>query len=178
MKSKIIASGFGGQGVVMVGNVIAFAAFEEGKHTTFMVSYGAEMRGGTAHSITIVSDEEIASPIVTNPNIAIIMNRPSLDKFEPLMEKDSLLIINTSLVDRKVERKDLNVIEIKATDIANELGNPMVANMVALGALMKKTNMFKPETVIKAMKEVLTESKKAFFEINEKAIMRGMQEVK
>ncbi|MFC1800555.1 2-oxoacid:acceptor oxidoreductase family protein [Nanoarchaeota archaeon] len=176
MQDKITIAGFGGQGVVLLGNTLAYGALFEGKHTTNMVSYGAEMRGGTANSTTIISDNEILSPVVDKPSIAIIMNQPSLDKFEPKVEEKGVIFVNSTLIKSKVERSDLVVVEVPATEIANELGNVRIANMVMLGAFIAKTKLLSLETAKKALAKVL-ESKKDLIEINETAIERGMKHV-
>ena len=151
---KIIISGFGGQGVVLAGSLLANAALLENKKVAGMISYGAEVRGGTANSTTIISDEDITSPVVDKPNIVIALNQPSLDKYKDNVEKNGFLVINTSLAD-EIESKDVNVVRIDATNIANELGNIRVANIVAVGALIKKSNILKLENAKKALPLVL-----------------------
>ena len=128
------------------------------------------------NSTTIISDSEIISPVVDNPNVVISMNAPSLDKFEPKVEKDGLIFLNSSLKKREVERKDVDVVEVPATEVAHELGNVRVANMVMLGAFIKKTNALSLDSVKKALAKVL-ETKKELIEVNEKAIERGMSYV-
>ncbi len=175
MTEKIIIAGFGGQGVVLAGNVLAKTAIEEGKNITAMVSYGVEMRGGTANTTIVISDEEIASPVVDNPTTAIILNQPSLDKFEPLVEKNGLLIINSSLVKREIERKDVEVIKIPATDLANELGNTRVANLILLGAFIKKTNILTLDKVLEILPGAFPKHKQDLIEINKKALQKGAE---
>ena len=170
---KIIISGFGGQGVVLAGSLLANAALLENKKVAGMISYGAEVRGGTANSTTIISDEDITSPVVDKPNIVIALNQPSLDKYKDNVEKNGFLVINTSLAD-EIESKDVNVVRIDATNIANELGNIRVANIVAVGALIKKSNILKLENAKKALPLVL-KGKKELVEINEKALMKGVE---
>ncbi len=177
MEQKITIAGFGGQGVIMLGNLLAYAAVYDGKHTTNMASYGAEMRGGTANSTTIISDREIMSPVVEKPNIIIVMSQQSLDKFEPKVAANGIIFFDSSLIKRKAQCKDVAVVEVPATDIANELGNVKVANMVMLGAFIKKTNLLSLGAVKKALKKML-ESKQSLVEINEKAIERGMSHVR
>ena len=173
---KIIIAGFGGQGVVLAGNILARAAILENKHVTGMVAYGAEMRGGTAYSTVIISDQEIASPVVENPNIGIILNQPSLDKFEEDIEKNGTLVINSSLIERDVKRDDLKLIKIDSTKIADELGNIRVTNIVTLGALIKKTAMLKMESIEKAIEELFSEKKPELIEINKKALQKGAEQ--
>jgi 2-oxoglutarate ferredoxin oxidoreductase subunit gamma len=171
---KIIIAGYGGQGVVAAGNVIARACVIEGKNVTGMVSYGAEMRGGTANSTIVISDIEIASPVVEKPDIAVVMNQPSLDKFEPLLLPGGLAIVNTSLADRPVRRQDVRVAKIDASQIAHELGNVRVANIVALGAFIKKTNLLKPTSVQQAIADLFTTKKAELIELNLRALAEGM----
>ncbi len=172
-EAKIIIAGFGGQGVVLTGNILARAGMAEDKHVTGMVSYGAEMRGGTANSTVVVSDREIASPFVVNPNIAIILNQPSLDKFEEKLLSDGLIVINTSMISREVKRSDIEVVKIAATDIANKLGNVRVANIVLLGAFIKKSGLLKAESVTQAIEELFSSKKPELVEINKKAFQEG-----
>ena len=175
-ETKIIIAGFGGQGVVLTGNVIARAAVIEGKNITGMVSYGVEMRGGTANASVIVSDGEIASPFVEYPNAAIILNHPSLDKFEPVLAENCDLVINTSMIHRCVERHDINVGCIDASNIAREsIGNSKVANIVALGAFIKETELFTPESIEQAIKDLFAKKKPELAEINIKAFRVGIE---
>jgi len=173
MQEKIKIAGFGGQGVVLAANVLAQAAVFEGKNVAAMVSYGVEMRGGTANSTLIISDEEIASPVIDTPNSVIILNQPSLDKFEDKVERNGWLILNESLVKRDVKRKDVRVVKIKATDAANELGNMKVANLVLLGAFIKKTKIVDLDTAIKILPKAFPKHKENLVEINKKALLRG-----
>ena len=173
MEHKIIIAGFGGQGVVLAGSLLANAALLENKKVAGMISYGAEVRGGTANSSTIISDEEITSPVIDKPNMVIALNQPSLDKYKDNVEKNGFLVINTSLAE-EIENKDINIIRIDATNIANELGNVKTANIVAVGALIKKSKIFKLEDARKALPLVL-KGKKELIEINEKALMKGVE---
>jgi len=170
---KIIIGGFGGQGVVLAGTVLAKAAMSEDKHVTQMVSYGAEMRGGTANSTVVISDTEIASPVIERPDAAILLNQPSLDKFEERIVSGGLAVINSSLVSREVQRRDLEVVKIEATEIANRLGNVRVANIVALGAFIEKTNLLKTQSVERSIEELFSEKKAGLIEINKKALTEG-----
>ncbi len=170
---KIIIAGFGGQGVVLAGSLLANAALLENKKVAGMISYGAEVRGGTANSATIISDEEIASPIVDKPNIVIALNQPSVDKYKDKIEKDGFLVINTSLAE-EIKNKDINIVKIDATRIASDLGNVKAANIVAVGALIKKTNILKLEDAKKALPLVL-KGKQELVDINEKALMKGVE---
>src|SRR5512133_3706502 len=140
MLAEIIIAGFGGQGVMVAGQLLAHAGMEEGKQVAWIPSYGPEMRGGTANCTVIISDEEVGSPVVTNPGIASVLNLPSLDKYEPLVQPGGLLLYNSSIIDRRPERTDLRVVAIPANDEAAALGNPRLANTIMLGALLGLTN--------------------------------------
>ena len=170
---KIIIGGFGGQGVVSAGTILARAAMAEDRFVTQMVSYGAEMRGGTANSTVVISDSEIASPVIERPDVAILLNQPSLDKFEERIVSGGLAVVNTSMVAREVKRDDLDVVKIDATDTANRLGNVRVANIVALGALVAKTGLVKTASVERAIEEMFSRKKAGLVEINKKALAEG-----
>ena len=172
-ETKIVIGGFGGQGVVLAGTVLAKAAMFEDKHVTQMVSYGAEMRGGTANSTVVISDAEIASPVIERPDAAILLNQPSLDKFEERIVTGGLVVVNTSLVARQVQREDLEVVEVAATDTANQLGNVRVANIVALGAFIGQTGIVKTASVERAIEELFSQKKSGLIEINKKALAEG-----
>ncbi len=172
-ETKILIAGFGGQGVVVAGNIIARACVIEDKNVTGMISYGAEMRGGTANATVIISDAEIVSPFVERPNIAIIMNQPSLDKFEPTIVSGGLAVLNTSLVDRDLKRDDVDTVKIDASVIARELGNVRVANIVALGAFIEKTGLLDPASVATAIEDLFSSKKAQMVEINKKALLEG-----
>ena len=178
MLEKVIIAGFGGQGVMLMGRLLAYAGMLEGKNVAWMPSYGPEMRGGTANCTVIISSEEIASPVVPDPMSIIAMNKPSLDKFEPTVQKDGLILVNSSLVEQKVNRDDVSVVEVPANDIANELGNTKVANMVALGAYIKKSEVVKLETIFKALEKALTGPKQKLIDINKQALKQGAELVK
>ena len=173
MEHKIIIAGFGGQGVVLAGNVLAQTALVENKHVAAMVAYGVEMRGGTANCTVTISDEEIASPVVDSPTTAIILNQQSLNKFEDLIEKDGLLLVNSSLTERGIRRTDIEVIKIPATDIANELGNAKVANLIMVGAFVKKTNLLGLQNVVDTLTKAFPKHKQDLIEINKKALLKG-----
>jgi len=178
MLERIIISGFGGQGVMLMGRLLAYAGMIEGKKVAWMPSYGPEMRGGTANCTVLISSNEIGSPIVSHPKILIAMNQPSLDKFEPNVRENGLIILNSSLIKREVKRKDVNIIKIPADDIAAKLGNPRAANMVALGAYVKKSGVVKSETIFKALEKALTGPKQKLLDINKKALKQGAELVK
>lgn len=172
MENKIIIAGFGGQGVLLIGKMLAYAGMMEGKEVSWLPSYGPEMRGGTANCTVVISDKPVGSPVVKSPNILIVLNRPSLDKFEPFVKKDGLLIINSSLIDRKSDRKDIEVLYVPANEIALRCGSPKAANMVALGALIGKTEILKIESIEETIKETFSEKEK-IVNLNLKALREG-----
>ncbi len=173
MHEEIIFSGFGGQGALFAGQLLTYAGLEDGQQVTWIPSYGPEMRGGTAHCTVIISDEPIGSPIIRNPSIAVVLNPPSLEKYEPLMVPGGLLIINSSLVSRETKRTDIDVLRIPANNLADELGNAKMANVVLLGALLAKRPLMSLETIDRILDEHLTGKKKQFIEPNKRALRRG-----
>jgi 2-oxoglutarate ferredoxin oxidoreductase subunit gamma len=175
MEKGLIIAGFGGQGVMLAGELLAEAGKEEGKYVTFLPSYGPEMRGGTANCDVIISDEPIASPVIGHPEAAIIMNLPSLDKFESLMKKNGLLVLNKTLIPREVQRKDVRVLQIDAQTIAREIGNEKVTNMILLGAYNEIEKTVKLESLKNALKHFLTGKKEKLIGINEKALDKGVE---
>jgi 2-oxoglutarate ferredoxin oxidoreductase subunit gamma len=136
MQIEIILAGFGGQGIMFAGQILSYASMDTGKQVTWIPSYGPEMRGGTANCTVVISDEEIGSPLVQYPPVALAMNLQSLDKYEPLMRKGGTLVVNSSMVDRPAKRDDITAIFVPANDIAEEIGDKRLANMVAIGALL------------------------------------------
>lgn len=180
LEQKIIIAGFGGQGVVKLGHFIAYAHHFEGRTITEMISYGPEMRGGTANSQIRISKKKIGSPFVNEPNVLIAMNQPSLEKFEPLLQRGGLLIYNSSLISHPPIRADIEVLRIPATETANELGNVMVANVVLFGAYVEYTKSCDKETILeKSLLKVLEEEGKSnYFEINTKAFLEGVNYVR
>ncbi len=177
-ETKIIIAGFGGQGTVLAGSILAKAAMFEGKNVTQMVSYGAEMRGGTANSTVIISDSAIASPVIDHPDIAIVLNQLSLDKFEDQIVDNGLVVLNSTLVSREVKRSDLDVVEVDATQIALGLGNIRVANIICLGAFIKKTDLLKTESITGAIEDLFSGKKTGLVEINKLALHRGKENCK
>lgn len=175
MEKKVIIAGFGGQGVMLAGELLAEAGKEENKYVTFLPSYGPEMRGGTANCDVIISDEPIASPIISYPEAAIILNLPSLDKFEPAMKKDGLLVLNKSLIPREVKRNDLRVVDVDAQTIAKELGNEKIVNMILLGVYVAIEKPVSLNSVKNAMKLFLKGNKEKFIPVNEKALEKGAE---
>lgn len=172
---QIIFAGFGGQGILSMGKFLAYAGMDADMNVSWLPSYGPEMRGGTANCSVILSDEPVGSPIVTKADTVVIMNRPSIDKFEPIIEPNGLLIMDSDLVNREPERKDITVIKIPAQTIAEELGTKTIANMVLLGALVEKTKIVSMDTLLGALK---AHGKEKFFEMNKKALEKGASFIK
>ncbi len=177
MIHSFVFAGFGGQGVMLMGQVLAQAGMIEGKHVTWFPSYGPEMRGGTANCTVVVSDEPVASPVVENPLEVVAMNIPSLIKFEPKVKPKGYLFINSSVVDRKPTRTDIHVFEIPVNDIAERLGNVKVANMVMLGAVVEVTKCVKLDSLIESMKYKLSGRSSQIIELNIKAVYEGSRHV-
>jgi 2-oxoglutarate ferredoxin oxidoreductase subunit gamma len=178
MYQGVIMAGFGGQGVVSGGILMTYAGMMDGKHVTFFPAYGAEMRGGTANCSVVISSEEIASPVVAFPDTILVMNEPSLAKFEPTLRKGGLMFLNSSLVESRSKRGDIKTFEIPANDIAAELGNVKCANMVMIGAYMKKTGAVDLETIKKSIGKVYVRANEKILEMNRKAIDRGAALIK
>ena len=173
MYQGVIMSGFGGQGIVSAGILLAYAGMVDGKHVTFFPAYGAEMRGGTANCSVVVSSEEVASPVVSSPDSVIVMNEPSLLKFEPTLKPEGLLLINKSLVSSQPKRDDVNTAIIDANKIAEEIGTVKCANMVMLGALINHTKAVSLESIIKTLPKVFPRAKKEMIDINVEALKKG-----
>jgi 2-oxoglutarate ferredoxin oxidoreductase subunit gamma len=173
MYQGVIMSGFGGQGIISAGILLAYSGMVDGKHVTFFPAYGAEMRGGTANCSVVVSTEEVASPVVSSPDSLIVMNEPSLLKFEPSIKPNGLLLINSSLVSSQPKRGDVNVVTIEANKIAEEIGTLRCANMVMLGALINHTHAVSLESMTKTLPKVFPRAKKEMLQINEEALQKG-----
>jgi 2-oxoglutarate ferredoxin oxidoreductase subunit gamma len=168
----VIMAGFGGQGLMFIGKLLAYSAMRTGKHVTWIPSYGPEMRGGTANCTVVISDEEIGSPVITSPKALIIMNNPSLEAFESRLQTQGTLFLNSSLITHRPTRSDIKVVEMPANDIAVEIGEKRVANMVMLGAYIAKTNIVSRENVIEGLKEFF-KKKIQFLNVNTKAFEKG-----
>lgn len=173
MTDNIIITGFGGQGILFVGKILAYAALLKGKQLSWLPSYGPEMRGGTANCHVIVSDEPVGSPIIINPNILISMNKPSLEKFEKDVVPGGTIIYDKTLIDRTVERNDVTVVPVDATGIATREGKAHMANMIMLGALLKATGIFSLDEIKAGVEKAVPASKKEMAEINMKLIEEG-----
>jgi len=174
INEAIICAGFGGQGIMTLGKVLVEAGVMSGMHVTWLPSYGAEVRGGTAHSMVHISEHAIASPVVKEPDIAIIMNGPSLDKFENKIKKKGFLILNSSMVSKKVTRKDIEIIEAPLTDEAIKLGNVRVANMIATGILAEKKKIFGKDVLMEVI-DKMAQGREEIIPVNVKAVERGLE---
>lgn len=173
MQTEIILSGFGGQGALFAGMVLAYAGMGSGQQVTWLPCYGPEMRGGTAHVDVIISPEEIGSPLVPHPDIALVLNNPSFEKYEPLVKERGVLVYNSSLISAPLRRTDISYVAIPASDIAAKLGDVKIANMVGLGALISVTHLLPLATVIQALYEHLLQNKLILLALNELALRQG-----
>ena len=172
---EMIFAGSGGQGTLSMGKFLAYAGMDSDMNVSWLPSYGPEMRGGTANCAVILSDEPVGSPIVSKPGTLVVMNRPSLDKFEDSVAKGGILIMDSDLVDRMPTRDDIEVISIPAQTEAANIGSKQIANMVLLGALVKKTGIVSMEMILTSLKD---HGKEKFFEINKMALERGASYIK
>jgi 2-oxoglutarate ferredoxin oxidoreductase subunit gamma len=171
---EIIIAGFGGQGILSAGRLLAYAGMLENKHVSWLPSYGPEMRGGTANCHVIISDEPVGSPILNQATTLIVMNGPSLDKFENVVVEGGMIISDSSLVEGHPKRTDVEVYEIPASMMASEMGNQTYANIIILGKLLAKTNIVSKESFIEALKKVLPEKKHYLIPEEVKALESGM----
>lgn len=172
-ENQIVIAGFGGQGLLFSGKVLAYAGLHEGRHLSWLPSYGPEMRGGTANCNVILSDRDVGSPIVTHPDILMVMNTPSLDKYEDDVQPGGKIFVDSSLISRKVRRADVDVYYIPATQMAIDLGVPTLANMVLLGALVEKTGCIENESLDAALQKVIPARRANMLELNRKALQAG-----
>jgi len=178
MEKSFVFAGFGGQGVILAGKLLAQAGTDYGLEVTWLPSYGPEMRGGTANCTVVLSDEPIGSPVVDNPTALVAMNLPSLNRFEKTVAEAGTIVINSSLVTRPAQRDDVHVLNVPANDIAVSLGNPRAANMVALGAIVKATGVIPLELIKSTMARVLGHKDTAkLIAVNEQALDAGYNAV-
>jgi 2-oxoglutarate ferredoxin oxidoreductase subunit gamma len=175
---EIICAGFGGQGVLSMGSIIAYAGMNEGKEVSWMPSYGPEMRGGTANCIVIVADNRISSPIITKFDTAIVLNQPSLDKFEKAVKPGGLLMYEQSTIINPPTRDDIDIVCIPAIEEADKLKAKQVANMVMVGAFLEKRPLVKIDTIVNTLKKALPEHRHNLIPVNEQALKRGKELVK
>ncbi len=172
---EIVMAGFGGQGIMSAGSLVAYAGMMNDKHVSWFPMYGPEKRGGTAACHVIVSDEPVGSPIVNNPDVLIIMNRPSLDKYEDIVKEGGIIISDSSITDRRSSRRDVDIYEIPATKMSSEeMGNSVFANVILLGKLLELTNIIPKDVVMEAIKHVLPEKKHYMIPDEIKALELGM----
>ena len=175
MLIRTIFSGFGGQGVLSMGSTIANAAMHEGKYVTYLPSYGVEVRGGTANCTVVVSDEEIASPVASEPEFVVAMNQPSFVRFQGVLPSGGLICVNASMVDVSSARTDIEVVAVPTADLAEELGTQKVANMVMLGALIRVSDVVSFEFLLDHLTEILGEGKSSMKKLNKAALERGFE---
>ncbi|MGD9048603.1 MAG: 2-oxoacid:acceptor oxidoreductase family protein [Anaerolineae bacterium] len=178
MHEEVIISGFGGQGALFAGQLLTYTGLDEGLHVSWIPSYGPEMRGGTAHCIVILSDDEIGSPIIQRPSICIVMNPPSMDKYDPLVKPGGLLVANSTLVRARSERDDIKTVYVPANALAAELGNVKMANVVLLGAMLGAREILSIESVKRTLDDHIPERRKHIIAPNKHALDRGVQYVR
>ena len=175
MKEEIIIAGFGGQGVLSMGKILAYSGLMEGKEVTWMPAYGPEQRGGTANVTVIISDDKISSPILSKYDVAIILNQPSMEKFEAKVKPGGILIYDGYGIIHPPTRQDITVYRIDAMDAANEMNNSKAFNMIVLGGLLKLKPMVSLDSVVRGLKKTLPERHHHLIPMNEEAIRRGME---
>ena len=173
-----IFAGFGGQGVLLIGQLIAYAGMYEGRNVSWLPSYGPEMRGGTANCSVVVSDDPIASPVLSMADCVIAMNTPSLEKFEANVNPGGKLFINSSIIEKKATRTDIDVYYVPCNEIADQLGNPKVLNMAMLGAFLEATNVVKVDSVLDALLYKLGEKKAKLIPLNRQTIEMGAASIR
>lgn len=175
MTTNILLAGFGGQGILFAGKFIAYKGLTEGRELSWLPSYGPEMRGGTANCSVILSDDPVGSPIVSEPDVLIVMNLPSLDKYEKTVVPGGKIFVDSTLIERKVERGDVDVYYIPATSLAQQIGAPTLANMIMVGKFIKETGAVSHDNLDAALKKVVSARHQDLFDINLKAINTGYE---
>ena len=173
MEYQIVIAGFGGQGLLFAGKVLAYAALTEQRELSWLPSYGPEMRGGTANCNVIISDNPVGSPIVQNPNVLMVMNTPSLDKYEKSVAPGGKIFVDSTLISRKVEREDVEVFYIPATKMATDMGMPTLANMILLGAIVKATGCITDAGMLAGLNKIIPAMKANLLDANLKCIQAG-----
>ncbi|MBN2255340.1 MAG: 2-oxoacid:acceptor oxidoreductase family protein [Deltaproteobacteria bacterium] len=173
MMKKTVFAGFGGQGVLMMGYAFAMAVMNDGKQITYLPAYGAEMRGGTANCTVAVSDEEIFSPVSSAPDYAVILNNPSLIKYESMIATGGTLFINSSLVTTAITRDDISVVKVPAGDMAKKLRNERISNMIMLGAFVSRSQLTSMESILNALAEITKGKKSSLMKSNKKGLDAG-----
>lgn len=174
MQSEVMFAGFGGQGILLIGKILAHAAMEEGFEVAWIPSYGPEMRGGTAYCTVVISKRPVGSPIIKNPKHLVAMNRPSLEKFAPIVKPGGVILINTSLIPIEAGRSDVDVLKVPAVEIATELGNAKAANIVALAAFIARSRLVTVETLKHCVQSEFAK-KPNVIELNLKALDQGVR---
>ncbi len=172
MQNDVIMAGFGGQGILLIGKMLAYAGMHEGKEVSWLPSYGPEMRGGTCNCTVVISDKPVGSPVIQSPGAVLAMNLPSLEKFEADVRPGGFLLINTSLIKQKSERDDITVIDVPANTIAQDLGNPRGANMVALGAYVGATGAVSLEQIEAVVRQTFA-AKPSVIDVNLEVLHKG-----
>ena len=175
MTTQLLLAGFGGQGILFAGKFLAYKGLLEGRNLSWLPSYGPEMRGGTANCSVILSDEPVGSPIVSNPDILVAMNLPSLDKYEDAVVPGGMIFVDSTLIERKVKRTDVKVFYIPSTLLAQQMSAPTLANMIMTGKLIRESGMVEKESIEDALKKVVSAKRANLLEINLKAINCGME---
>ena len=174
MYFDVIFAGFGGQGVLLLGNLLTYAAMEEGRHVTYMPVYGVEMRGGTANCTVVISDEEIGSPVIHHPVTAVIMNKPSLLRYGPMVQPGGWIFVNSSLIDiQDFEKPEAKMIMVPTIELAAKVGDQRLANMAMMGAMIEETKAISQEAVVKAFKRVMDKRYHKMIPINTAALEEG-----
>ena len=173
METSIIIAGFGGQGVLFTGKLLAYTGMDEGKEVTWFPSYGPEMRGGTAHCTVIISDEPIGAPLVAEPDIVLALNLPSFDKYEPRVKPGGALVVNSSIVPKESQRDDIQIVTVPANDVAEQVGTSKMVNMAMLGAMLAYTDVLSLTAVTKALTDHLPASKADLLEQNIQVLQEG-----
>lgn len=175
MTHEMIIAGFGGQGVMLLGQLITYSGMLEDKNVSWLPSYGPEMRGGTANCMVIVSEDEVGSPLISEPTVLVAMSLPALLKFENVVRSGGLIIYNSSIIDHKPSRDDVTIVAAPCNDIAIELGSARIANMVALGCLVAQTGVVEPQSVLESLRKALPAHRHNLIPLNEQALSRGAQ---
>jgi 2-oxoglutarate ferredoxin oxidoreductase subunit gamma len=171
--TKTVFSGFGGQGVLMMGYVLAVAGMRDGKNVTYLPAYGAEVRGGTANCTVAIADEEIASPVASSPEFVVVMNKPSLERFQNLVQSGGGLFLNSSMIDCRPVRGDIKVFEIPANALAKDLGSDRLTNMVMLGAYLGQTNLASLRVTQASVEEIFKEKGRSVISLNKRGLKIG-----
>lgn len=175
METSIIIAGFGGQGVLFAGQLLAYAGMDAGRHVTWIPSYGPEMRGGTANCTVIISGDPIGAPLVASPDVAIVLNQPSFDKYKLLVKLDGLLVVNSSIVSEESDRGDLETVYVAANAIAEEFGSVKMLNMAAIGAMLRRRPVLEMTTIEQALADHLPAAKAHLLKANRQVLGRGYE---